>query len=84
MTEPTIDEKQSYLRKEILEKGYDGEQFLSYLQSIKGPNADDLSLWKIEDLQVAVFKFISSQPSPSSDSILNNEILLGLFFKNHV
>ena len=76
MTEPTIDEKQSYLRKEILEKGYDGEQFLSYLQSIKGPNADDLSLWKIEDLQVAVFKFISSQPSPSSDSILNNEILL--------
>lgn len=76
MNEPTIDEKQSYLRKEILEKGFDGEQFLSYLQSIKGPNADDLSLWKMEDLQIAVFKFISSQPSPSSDSIINNEILL--------
>lgn len=68
----TIDEKQSYLRKNILEKGYDGEKFLIFLQSIKGADAENLSLWSMKELNEVVNNFVSAQPISSSNN--NNDI----------
>ena len=40
--------KQSYLRKEILEKNYDTQSFLNFLITKKGENASDINNWTIE------------------------------------
>ena len=50
-----IEKKQSYLRKEILDKGYSPEDFANYVKKIKGENGDDLNLWSIEELYYIVF-----------------------------
>ena len=49
--------KQSYLRKEILEKNYDTQSFLDFLTTKKGENASDINNWTIEELKTAVKEF---------------------------
>lgn len=49
--EDSIEEKQQFLRTEILEQGYDPNEFLSFLVNIKGENGADLSIWPISELQ---------------------------------
>ena len=49
-----IKEKQNYLRKEILDKGLDGEEFYSYLLAFDEEKGDNLELWTIEDLEKIV------------------------------
>lgn len=53
-----ISSKQAYLRKSILEKGYDAEKFLSHLINLKGEKGSELSIWQMDELMQAVTSFI--------------------------
>ena len=53
--------KQSYLRENVLEKGYDADEFMSFLQTIKGDNGLDLNNWEMEELITVVNDFIKSK-----------------------
>ena len=43
--EDDLSKKQTYLRENILEKGYDAEDFMKLLQNKKGEQSLDLSCW---------------------------------------
>ena len=49
--------KQSYLRKEVLDKGFSPEDFLNFLEQ-QGEGKTDLENWEFEDLKkiVAIFQ----------------------------
>src|SRR3990167_6008787 len=49
--------KQNYLCAEILDKGYDGEQFAEFLSSINDAGTD-LDKWAFSELKKAVSRFI--------------------------
>ena len=56
-------EKQNFLRENILEKGYDVNEFVSFLQSKKGEAGSDISNWSMNDLYIVVKEFISINSS---------------------
>ena len=67
--------KQSYLRKEILEKNYDTQSFLDFLTTKKGENASDINNWTIEELKTAVKEFKTThQKSKSSTNSLIEDL----------
>lgn len=55
--------KQTYLRTEILDKGYDAERFVDFMGSLRengisdGHSGEDLENWSFEDLMTAVSDF---------------------------
>jgi len=51
-------EKQNFLRENILEKGYDVNEFISFVIGKKGEGGDDVSNWTLPDLKDAVKEFI--------------------------
>ena len=61
MAEISIQEKQEYLRENILEKGYDANLFANYLIAKKGDDGADISSWSMEDLREVVQEFIEKQ-----------------------
>ena len=61
------EEKQNYLRENILEKGYDASQFVEFLKSKKGEAGSDISNWSMVDLHEVVQEFISNN-SPEEES----------------
>ena len=67
--EGEIEQKQNYLRMNILEKGYDAEQFMTFLNSKKGELGLDLNNWALNELISAVQEFISLN---SPNNIQNN------------
>ena len=52
-----LEEKQQYLRSEIIEQGYNPNDFSDYMASIRGENALDLELWTFSDLQNVVSQY---------------------------
>ena len=66
--------KQSYLRKEILEKNYDANLFLEFLITKKGENASDINNWTIEELKVVVSEFKKNQKESQKENIPTNSI----------
>ena len=58
--EEELEKKQTFLRTNILEKGYDAEEFMNFLQTKKGEFGLDLNNWNISELKIAVQEFISS------------------------
>ncbi len=82
MEDYSQEEKQNYLRENILEKGYDTNQFINFLKSKKGEEGADISNWSMLDLQNVVQEFISLNSSAliqqhndsTDDSANNNEI----------
>ena len=58
--EDELEKKQTFLRTNILEKGYDAEEFMNFLQSKKGDLGLDLNNWDISELKIAVQEFIST------------------------
>ena len=58
------EEKQKYLKENILEKGYDASKFVEFLQSKKGEAGSDITNWSMENLSEVVQEFISKN-SPS-------------------
>ena len=59
MQEQEMEEKQNYLRENILNKGYDANEFVQFLQSKKGEAASDISNWSMRDLHLVVQEFIA-------------------------
>ena len=50
MTDRTLEEKQEYLRKEVIEKNYNPEDFLAYFQNLKEEQELDLDYVHYDDL----------------------------------
>ena len=67
-------QKQIYLRENILDKGYDGEEFAAFLTSKKGDNGEeevDLENWTLDELKKVVQEFIISQTQKNNNQINN-------------
>ena len=59
--EEDIQNKQAYLRENVLEKGYDADEFMAFLQEKKGENGLDLNTWTMKELTKAVADFINDK-----------------------
>ena len=70
-----LETKQTFLRTNILEKGYDAEVFMNFLQTKKGELGLDLNNWNLEELSVAVEEFIKATKRDSVLVIKDEEIL---------
>ena len=57
--EGELQQKQNFLRINILERGCDAEQFMNFLQSKKGELGLDLNNWTLNELTLAVQEFNS-------------------------
>ena len=53
------EQKQLYLRKEIIEQNYDPQTFIDFLISKKGETAADINNWNLEELKSVVIEFKS-------------------------
>ena len=61
------EEKQNYLRENILEKGYDPNTFVEFLKTKKGEAGSDITNWSMEDLTEVVQEFISKNSLPEKE-----------------
>ena len=61
------EEKQNFLRENILDKGYDVNMFVDFLIDKKGEGGADVGNWSMSDLQVVVKEFISMQSNDSNN-----------------
>ena len=57
--ESETEKKQTYLRQNILNKGYSADEFMSFLHNKKGEKGLDLHNWSFEELKQTVSEFIS-------------------------
>ena len=57
--DPSIEEKQNYLRENILNRGYDVNAFISFLLEKRGEGGDDVANWSLTDLKAVVPEFIA-------------------------
>ena len=76
--EGELEKKQNYLRMNILEKGYDAEQFMNFLQSKKGDLGLDLNNWTLNELILAVQEFITqnnNEQIQENNNIPNNNLI---------
>ena len=63
------EEKQNYLRENILDKGYDAEDFVTFLTSKKQGDEDegvDLGNWSLNELKMVVQQYILTHPIPKA------------------
>ena len=78
MEEKDQEEKQKYLRQNILDKGYDANEFIAFLESKKGEGASDISNWSKIDLYAVVQEFIlvhskdNTNSKPKTEPLNNN------------
>ena len=78
MEEKDQEEKQKYLRQNILDKGYDANDFIAFLESKKGEGASDISNWSKIDLYAVVQEYIlvhtkdNTNSKPKSEPSNNN------------
>ena len=61
MNEDDIEYKQNFLRTQIIDEGYEPEEFSKFLSDEKGDIGLDLNNWKFEDLKNSVIKFKSGR-----------------------
>ena len=59
--EETIEEKQLYLRTEIIMAGYDAQDFSIYLANLKGEEKIDLEYWSLNEIKMAVESYKKSK-----------------------
>ena len=88
-SESTQEEKQIFLRENILEKGYDANSFVEFLIGKKGEEGADVGNWTMDDLKVVVKEFISLQNNNnnkinSNQEAKNQEINPTNFNKNKI
>jgi hypothetical protein len=57
----SIEQKQNYLRKEILEAGLDGGEFMTFLNNTNAKKGDDLEQWSGQELIKIVQAFKNSK-----------------------
>ena len=76
----SIEEKQNFLRNNILDKGYDANVFVEFLIDKKGPDGADISNWELNDLENVVNEFINNMNNNKENKIsslsdfLSNEV----------
>ena len=69
-----LQSKQSFLRENVLEMGYDADEFMTFLQSKKGENGLDLNNWKMDELISVVGEFVKNkQAKVNQDNEEKNE-----------
>ena len=68
MEDDDLNAKQTFLRENILEKGYDAEDFMRLLQSKKGESGLDLISWTMKELKEAVKEFTQDKPLENEGS----------------
>ena len=71
--ENEIEEKQEYLRINILDKGYSSEEFMKYLQTLKGDEGLQIENWSKNDLVKAVQEYIKINPKNENNNQINDE-----------
>ena len=62
-----IEEKQQYLKSEILDQGYDADKFSEYICTIK-ENGTDLNNWTLEELQNIVLSFKNQEKEMNNNN----------------
>ena len=70
-----IQEKQNYLRQNIIDKGYDAGIFVEFLIGKKGEEGSDVANWSLPDLKNVVQEFIqlnNGQGQEENNNINNN------------
>ena len=72
MEDDDLNAKQTFLRENILEKGYDAEDFMKLLQNKKGESGLDLISWTMNELKEAVNEFVQDK-SPEFSPIEEEE-----------
>ena len=55
----SLEEKQLYLKQEIIDQSYDGNEFSNFISGIRGEENVDLESWSFKDLKSVVAKFKS-------------------------
>ena len=65
------EEKQNYLRENILDKGYEAEDFVTYLTSKKGDEGVDLGNWSLNEIKLVVQEYILTHPKGKIQPINN-------------
>ena len=68
MEEKDQEEKQKYLRQNILDKGCDANDFIAFLESKKGEGASDISNWSKIDLYAVVQEYILVHTKDNTNS----------------
>ena len=68
MEEKDQEQKQKYLRQNILDKGYDANDFIAFLESKKGEGASDISNWSKIDLYAVVQEYILVHTKDNTNS----------------
>ena len=73
--DPETQEKQNYLRTNIMEAGYDTNTFVEFLIAKKGEAGQDVANWSLPDLKNVVQEFISlhKQENNNNNNINNNK-----------
>ena len=69
--EETMEEKQNFLRENILDQGYDVNKFVEFLIDKKGEGGADVGNWSLSDLQIVVQEFINLNSGENQE--VNNE-----------
>jgi len=65
-----LQSKQAYLRENVLEMGYDADEFMTFLQTKKGENGLDLNNWSMNELITVVDEFVNNKkvkPNPQPE-----------------
>ena len=70
--ENDVKEKQEFLRIHILEKGYDADEFMEFLENLKGEKGLKIENWSKNDLIAAVEQFTKMKPNPNNIVQINN------------
>ena len=58
MEKETLEQKQKFLRENVLEKGYDPDKFMDFLTMKKGEQGINLELWTLEELIEVTNEFL--------------------------
>ena len=76
--------KQNYLRENILDKGYEAEDFVSYLTSKKGEEGVNLNNWSLEELKSVVQEYIAKNPLKNKIEVENNSLQVNPNVQNNI
>lgn len=60
MDQKALEQKQKYLRENVLEKGYDPDKFMEFLIMKKGNEGINLDIWSFEELIEATKEFLKN------------------------
>jgi len=68
-----IEKKQEFLRKNIIDKGYDPNNFIDFITNIKGEEGKNIEHWKYESLIIAVDDY-HKKMNPKKEENINDII----------